>query len=142
MAADAGDLLTHLLEQVSRSFYLTLRILPAPVRRQLGLAYLLARTTDTIADTGLVPLEQRVECLQRLRERILGLHTKPLELGELARRQGTPAERILLERIEESLALLRDFSATDQAAIREVLRVISGGQELDLRRFSGASVQN
>jgi len=37
----------------------------------IGLAYLLARTTDTIADTELVPLEQRLEALKRLRERIL-----------------------------------------------------------------------
>jgi farnesyl-diphosphate farnesyltransferase len=142
MAADRADLLTHLLEQVSRSFYLTLRILPASVNRQIGLAYLLARTTDTVADTELVPLEQRLDLLRQLRERILGLHTKPLELTELARRQGTPAERVLLERVEESLALLNDFSATDQTHIREVLRVISSGQELDLNRFSKASVKN
>ena len=142
MAADRADLLTHLLEQVSRSFYLTLRILPAPVSRQIGLAYLLARTTDTVADTELVPLEQRLDLLRQLRERILGHHKKPLELKELARRQGTPAERVLLERVEESLALLNDFSATDQAHIREVLRVISSGQELDLHRFSKASVRN
>ena len=36
------------------------------------LAYLLARTADTIADTQLVPLEQRLEALQALRARILG----------------------------------------------------------------------
>jgi farnesyl-diphosphate farnesyltransferase len=60
-----------LLKATSRSFYLTLRVLPAAVRPQIGLAYLLARTTDTIADTELVPLEQRLDALKRLRERIL-----------------------------------------------------------------------
>ena len=43
-------LLGSLLRDVSRSFYLTLRILPGAVRQQIGLAYLLARATDTIAD--------------------------------------------------------------------------------------------
>src|ERR1017187_8186609 len=38
----------------------------------IGLAYLLARTTDTIADTDLVALEQRLEALRQLRERIQG----------------------------------------------------------------------
>ena len=63
--------LNDLLKATSRSFYLTLRVLPAAVRPQIGLAYLLARTTDTIADTELVPLEQRLDALKRLRERIL-----------------------------------------------------------------------
>jgi farnesyl-diphosphate farnesyltransferase len=48
--------LTDLLKATSRSFYLTLRVLPAAVRPQISLAYLLARTTDTIADTEIVPL--------------------------------------------------------------------------------------
>ena len=48
----ARELLTELLRDVSRSFYLTLRVLPRPVRPQIGLAYLLARATDTIADTA------------------------------------------------------------------------------------------
>ncbi len=64
--------LNDLLKATSRSFYLTLRVLPARVRPQIGLAYLLARTTDTIADTELVPLAQRLDALEKLRERILG----------------------------------------------------------------------
>ena len=56
-----------LLREVSRSFYLTMRALPAVVRPQIGLAYLLARTTDTIADTGLVSTGSRLDALQRLR---------------------------------------------------------------------------
>ena len=84
--------LNDLLKATSRSFYLTLRVLPAAVRPQIGLAYLLARTTDTIADTELVPLEQRLDALKRLRERILGSSTAPLNFGELAQHQGSPAE--------------------------------------------------
>ncbi|MFM8358454.1 MAG: squalene/phytoene synthase family protein, partial [Verrucomicrobiota bacterium] len=55
----APDLLTSLLRDVSRSFYLTLWILPSSVRRPIGLAYLLARATDTIADTALLPAAER-----------------------------------------------------------------------------------
>ena len=39
-----------LLKDVSRSFYLTLRFLPAPVRESIGLAYLVARFSDTVVD--------------------------------------------------------------------------------------------
>jgi farnesyl-diphosphate farnesyltransferase len=133
--------LQELLKQTSRSFYLTLRVLPAAVRPQIGLAYLLARTTDTIADTEIVPLDQRLEALQTLRERILGQSSAPLNFGELAKQQGSPAEKLLLEKTENSLSALQDFYAADQKLIRDVLATITSGQELDLRRFEKASAE-
>lgn len=135
------DLLTNLLRDVSRSFYLTLRVLPAPVRRQIGLAYLLARATDTIADTALMPVETRLAALDKLRGRIQGARLQPVEFDELAKAQpavpggGLHAERVLLERIEEAVAALTLFTPDDQRLIREVLETITSGQELDLRRF-------
>src|SRR4051812_46226388 len=105
-----------------------MRVLPLAVRPQIGLAYLLARTTDTIADTEIVPIEQRLQALHRLRERILGENQNPLEFGELARQQGSPAERILLERCEEALGILHSFKEADIGRIREVLNTITSGQ--------------
>src|SRR5438876_9882387 len=110
MNPGATPLLTELLKAVSRSFYLTMRVLPSAIRPQIGLAYLLARTTDTIADTQLVPPVERLQALQALRERILGNSSAPLSFGELARQQSSPAEWSLLQRIEESLAGLGVFS--------------------------------
>jgi len=133
--------LTELLKQTSRSFYLTLRVLPRAVRPQIGLAYLLARTTDTIADTDIIPLEDRLRALQQLRGRILGTEDGSLDFGELARQQSLPAERALLENCEASLVALRELSATDAQLIRKVLDSITSGQELDLHRFQGASAE-
>jgi len=134
-------MLNDLLKATSRSFYLTLRVLPAAIRPQIGLAYLLARTTDTIADTELVPLEQRLDALHKLRDRILSLSTTPLNLGELAQHQGLAAEQALLEKVEDSLALLQTLSPDDLKLVRQVLSTITGGQELDLRRFGGTSAE-
>lgn len=142
MSHEPKPLLTALLKEVSRSFYLTLRVLPSSIRPQIGLAYLLARTTDTIADTGVLPLEQRLDALQDLRERIMGNPGPPPDFGELARRQDWPAERTLLERCGETLAMLEHTDTADRQLIREVLRVIISGQELDLRRFAGASAEH
>ncbi|MBI4323849.1 MAG: squalene/phytoene synthase family protein, partial [Chloroflexi bacterium] len=50
-------------------------------------------------------------------------------------------ERRLLERSEEILRGLVSFSAADQERIRTMLEIITGGQELDLNRFGGASDQ-
>jgi farnesyl-diphosphate farnesyltransferase len=159
--ADASKaLLTDLLKQVSRSFYLTLRVLPRAVRPQIGLAYLLARTTDTIADTEILPLQERLNALAKLRERILDCSRRreeadaltanpppphvvgytPLDFGELAQQQGLPAERTLLERVEDSLALLRTLSPEDLTLVRRVIDTITGGQELDLMRFGTSAL--
>ena len=142
MAYAPNELLTNLLKDVSRSFYLTLRVLPQSIRPQIGLAYLLARTTDTIADTEIIPLDQRLKSLQALRERILGTASAPVNFGELARRQSQPAERVLLENTEASLALLPSLPPADLQLVRTVLDIITSGQELDLQRFAGASAAN
>ncbi|MGA7214894.1 MAG: squalene/phytoene synthase family protein [Terrimicrobiaceae bacterium] len=49
-----------LLKGVSRSFYLTLRILPAPVRESIALAYLVARLSDTLADGAATDAERQL----------------------------------------------------------------------------------
>ncbi len=129
------EALNNLLKATSRSFYLTLRVLPARVRPQIGLAYLLARTTDTIADTEILPVAQRLDALQKLRERILGQTSAPLNFGALAEKQNLSAEKLLLEKTEAGLAILQTLSPADLKLVREVLTTITSGQELDLRRF-------
>jgi farnesyl-diphosphate farnesyltransferase len=137
MAATANEL----LRATSRSFYLTLRVLPGAIGPQIGLAYLLARTTDTIADTELVSPDQRLTALQQLRGRILGKNSMRLEFSALAQQQGSPAEKLLLEKVEDSVSALQSFSAEDQKLIREVLDIITSGQELDLKRFANSSAE-
>jgi farnesyl-diphosphate farnesyltransferase len=135
----SAPMLTSLLKQVSRSFYLTMRVLPEQVRPQISIAYLLARTSDTIADTGLVGPDKRVAALGKFRARLLGRSKESLNFGDLAQSQSSLPEKTLLERVEESIALLSTCSAEDQQRIRDVLTTITSGQELDLFRFSHAS---
>jgi farnesyl-diphosphate farnesyltransferase len=153
------DLLTDLLRDVSRSFYLTLRVLPRRVRSQIGLAYLLARATDTIADTSLVPVEQRLAALEQLRRYIGSSQSStPPDLKLFsaqptapARGAGTassqalsvgeasPAELRLLSRIGEVVAAVRSLSAGDQSLVQSVMDTITSGQVLDLQRFAAIS---
>ena len=62
--------LDRLLKQVSRSFYLSIRVLPREIRPQIGLAYLIARTTDTVADARSGPPAVRQDMLRRMRAEI------------------------------------------------------------------------
>lgn len=138
----------NLLKQVSRSFYLTLRVLPHSVRRPISLAYLLARAADTIADTGLIEVPRRQEALLQLRESIgeasengREKQVLPPAMGDLAGAQesivgeGTPAERILLEHLRELLVSLQSLARDDRIRIRKLLDTITRGQETDLLRF-------
>lgn len=123
-----------LLRDVSRSFYLTLRLLPSRVRSQIGLAYLLARASDTIADTDCALVPERLGALGRLRERVLGGNRGPLDLGEFKAGQ-TAGEALLLARVEGICRMLEDVEESDRGRIRAVLNTIISGQELDLKRF-------
>src|SRR6266852_3564924 len=71
MSTTQAELIGPLLRDVSRSFYLTLRVLPKEIRPQVSLAYLLARATDTITDTKAVPREKRVALLEQSRAEFL-----------------------------------------------------------------------
>lgn len=134
--------LNQLLRETSRSFHLTLRVLPARIRPQIGLAYLLARASDTIADTAIIPLDERLDALRSFRERILGAHDRPLKFDAIAGKQGSPAERQLLEHCDDAIRVLQAMHPLDQQRIHEVLATITSGQELDLKRFAGASEKN
>jgi len=144
----SDQLLTTVLRDVSRSFYLTLRILPDRIRPQIGLAYLLARASDTIADTEAVALEHRLAALQAFRQRILSAGEVAhrgktfgiaLLTSEFTANQPSAAERLLLEQCDGALALLSKLTEADSQLVREVLGTIISGQELDLKRFAGAS---
>lgn len=138
MSIPATDLLRGLLRDVSRSFYLTLRLLPECVRPQIGVAYLLARATDTLADTTALPMDQRLFALRSLRERILGSNEEKLDFRYTVQSQTSAAEIALLKRIEEVVAVLNEFPCFDRCCIREVIATITSGQELDLQRFHAA----
>ena len=124
------DLTGPLLQQVSRSFYLTLRVLPAALRPQISIAYLLARASDTIADTEAVPRAKRVICLRELQSL-----TRVPNLGAIAENQASPGERELLARLGECLDHLNAFSTVNCRLTQHLLETIITGQIFDLERF-------
>jgi farnesyl-diphosphate farnesyltransferase len=132
-------LLGPLLKGVSRSFYLTLSILPVGMRDPVGLAYLLARAADTIADTSLIPPEQRLDLLLSLRARVNGAADEDAQMQrmavEVASQQTQSDERVLLESLESALAVLSQMSKPDQLAVQGIVSTLTEGMEFDLRTF-------
>ena len=134
-----SDLTTALLKQVSRSFYLSVAVLPAAVRPSIGLASLFARAADTIADTRLIERRARIVHLEALAEELtLAQAGRIAAIVEAAAGpQSLPAERRLLERLPAIFAAYRALAAADQARVRRLLATIIEGMTEDLRIFPG-----
>ncbi|ULA66053.1 MAG: Squalene/phytoene synthase family protein [Nitrospira sp.] len=112
----------------------------------MGLAYLLARGADTIADTDLIGREQRLQYLNMFRAQFTGDGVQPQAVQAiqtaLLPHQTDSAERVLLERLPECLALYRQFERADRERIRWLMEVLPNGMEMDLMRFPGSSAQD
>ncbi len=134
----ADDLLGGLLRRVSRSFYLSLAILPRPLREPIGLAYLLARAADTVADTPLIAREARIAHLQTLRRAYAGEAADVAAVAHAcASRQAHDAEGALLGRVGEILARVGALPAADRLEVQAVLATLTSGMVFDLARFPG-----
>src|SRR5512136_1503929 len=60
--------LEDLLEKTSRTFALSIPVLPEPTRRQVMIAYLLFRIADTFEDAAHWPPEKRIEALREFQD--------------------------------------------------------------------------
>tara|TARA_B100000886_G_scaffold303939_1_gene234867 strand:+ start:425 stop:1420 length:996 start_codon:yes stop_codon:yes gene_type:complete len=125
-----------LLKGTSRSFYLTLKRLPKSVKGQIGLLYLLARISDTIADSGDSGGEDLLKLLEDYNNRAQG-HTDSMpDFSNLSEVQENPVEGLLLRGARGPIELLEEASVVDRELIRRCLDIIISGQRMDLERFS------
>lgn len=135
----------ELLKAVSRSFYLTIRWLPSRMRDGVALGYLLARATDSVADTSTADADTRADILRRMAAAVRGTLTPPAlqhlltELAEtMAAAQTIPAERELLMRFGDCLDILARMPEGQRKLLRQVLDTISEGQVWDIEYFRTA----
>jgi farnesyl-diphosphate farnesyltransferase len=133
------DLSGPLLRSVSRSFYLTIRILPARLRAPIGLAYLLARASDTIADSADIPPAERRRYLTQFNTLIQKGGRDGLADIQKNIRSGHAGENVLISELARCLGWLESLVEFDRAQIRAVLAKIIHGQDLDLERFADTS---
>lgn len=144
--SDRQALLGDILRRVSRSFFLTLHVLPRSVRDQVGLAYLFARAADTIADTDLIARADRLLILKRFRCLFAADRVDPGEVlavqTAVAPHQTDSGERALLEQLEACFRLYQEFDQGDRGRIRTLMGTLPNGMEMDLTSFPGDSVQD
>lgn len=135
------DLLRGILKRVSRSFYLSLAVLPKTLRRQMGLAYLFCRAADTIADTPVLPCHERLPALHTLRAQFQNDSPSRDEIaGVMMRvRERIPGEseheRQLLLRLQDCFDLYEGFSPRDRRLVGNLVATLTQGMEMDLVCF-------
>lgn len=131
--------LRRILKRVSRSFYLSLIILPKPVREQIGLAYLFCRAADTIADTHILPPAERQQVLNAFRHQFQLPVPKVEDLDQLQQQllphQATAGEGTLLQSLPACFDVYTAFSDTDQELIRTLVLTLTKGMDMDLTHF-------
>lgn len=125
-----------LLAAVSRSFYLTIRVLPPVLRTPVGLAYLLARASDTVADSAAASPAARLDALRRMGGALHFPDAVPPDLTAFLPGVSDPAERALLVELPVLWEEVSALAPEDRDEIVCVLREILEGQELDLTRFA------
>ena len=138
-------MLEDILREVSRAFYLSMRVLPCEVRPAISVGYLLARAADTLADDPSLSAEERQANLQdwlRVLEgetteeerAVLWVRWRDLTLNNSGITRG---EARLLERLSEAYALFLSLDDFARVQVLQVLRTLISGMLLDLRSFPG-----
>jgi farnesyl-diphosphate farnesyltransferase len=125
-----------LLKEVSRSFYISVRFLPKRIRLTIALGYLLARASDTIADTNRLPPPERIQILERLLECITSRQMRgTLDVGACVTAQAAGPEKMLLSNIQRALKYLSAIQLKHRKLLADALTKIIQGQTLHIERF-------
>lgn len=126
-----------LLKNTSRSLYLSVQALPKNMRPAFGIAYLLCRYADTIADTPLIAPARRLYWIEKFPTLLeeqnktqIDQLTKEIEGGS-----ENPYEAELIRQLSPCLQVLNSIGKKQRACIMEVVRAVCEGMTVDLTSF-------
>lgn len=108
------------------------------MRPGASVGYLLARTSDTLADTPRIPPDLRKQHLDLFAQTVARNTEPPRWPTSLRNSISDPRERHLLECSSEVIGWLNDLPEAEAHLVREVVSTIISGQKLDLERFGNA----
>ncbi|MFA6434549.1 MAG: squalene/phytoene synthase family protein [Elusimicrobiales bacterium] len=139
-AGFSGDL-KGILKDVSRTLYLSIKILPEPLKTSMAMGYLVARTMDTVTDCPALDAASKRGMLALFR----GLENRnnAWELGgrikQAAGSISSQKEKELLFKFEKIAALYAAFSEAELAPLKALVDGVAKGMEMDLDVFQGGA---
>jgi len=136
----SGDI-KSILKNVARTLYLSVKIMPEPVKTSMGMGYLLCRVMDTVVDNPGIGAGDKLEILRLMRgldkpanaDQVLG------KVSGLAQHTRKPAEKELLLKFSKILSIYRKFPEADRNLFSELLDGVAEGMEMDVRTFPGGA---
>lgn len=131
-----------ILKKVSRTLYLSVNILPEPVRSYMGLGYLICRAMDTVVDSPDMPAAEKLQVLSLMRGLDTAGNAAQVEerLKKLAARAGSPGERELLSKFGKILSLYARVPDGEKPLFSSLIAGVASGMEMDLRCFPGGGL--
>lgn len=111
------------------------------MRPAMAAGYLLARASDSLADTAGVSVDDRLELLDGFADELggKGRGWRGALLERFIASQTHAGEKVLLQRLDDCFAMLAALDPLQADAVRATVAIIISGQRLDLLRFDGAT---
>ena len=131
----------RILQDVSRTFALTIPQLPAPLARVVGNAYLLCRTADTIEDDKHLPFEDKQRFSERFIQVVAGTEDAQQfsrDLYPLLSPTATAGERDLVQNAPAVIRITHSFNQRQQAALHRCITIMADG----MTRYQEANLAN
>lgn len=137
--------LFRILKGVSRSFYLSICILPQKVRWPVALAYLLARAADTLADAQVMNLQDRITALRVFRRALENPNIIDAQIVNdwvvCFEKHPHTQERFLIQNVHLCLADYASLPSNTRGPTQKVLTTLSQGMLNDLEFFTPGSLE-
>lgn len=124
--------IASLLEKTSRTFALAIPLLDEPLRRRVGLAYLLFRIADTLEDADLWDRDQRLSALRSFEQWLGGGR------GEWKHASPPTKDAACLELLDRADAVLAEVPDTERGHVR---RTAHGMAEFVARQDEHGAIQ-
>ena len=121
---------TEILQDVSRTFALTIPQLPDSLQASVGNAYLLCRIADTIEDEKALSAEQKREFSDRwirVVEGELNPETFSQDLSKLLTLSATEREIDLIVNVPSVIRITNSFSVSQKKALQRCVKIMSDG---------------
>jgi len=134
----SGDI-KGILKNVSRTLYLSVNILPEPVKASMGMGYLLCRVMDTVVDVPGVPVPAKLEILSLMRglAKQADREAAIRKVGALSVYPQSPGEKELLLKFGRIMELYEKFGDAEKQNFAQLIAGVASGMEMDIRSFAG-----
>ena len=120
----------RILQGVSRTFALTIPVLPQPLSRVVSNAYLLCRIADTIEDDKQLPDQRKREFSEQFIRVVSGSDNAQdfaTRLRPEISADATAAEKELIENTPAVIRITHSFNARQKAALERCIRIMAEG---------------